>query len=126
MSDRAAAHRGRRRGADLYLGFAIVVALAPATLLAVGATAAQAGLSDWRAGLGLFILDWAPRLALIGVATGALALVTALLAGFRRYWRRALLALAITAITLSAYVWNARSPSAEMTILPGPGRYGSA
>jgi len=98
--------RRRWRIADLYLVFAGLVALAPGLLLALGAGAAATGLSDWRSGLGLFVVGWAPRLAVLGVATGAAALVVALLGGFRRYWRPALAILAITTLTLGAYLWH--------------------
>lgn len=102
----------RRRAAELYLAFALLLALAPAALLAVSWAAVQAGLSDWRGGLGLFAADWAPRLALAGVASGTVALVVALLAGFRRHWRRALVILAITAVTLGGYLWISARPGA--------------
>jgi fatty-acyl-CoA synthase len=94
----------RRHPVEFYLTFALLLALAPAALLAVSWAAVAAGLSDWRGGLGLFALSWAPRLALVGVVSGTLALVAALLAGFHRYWGRALMILTITAVTLGAYV----------------------
>lgn len=115
------ARAGRRRAAEAYLAFALLLALGPAALLAVGYLAVETGQSDWRGGLGLFVLDWAPRLALAGVAGGAVALVVALLAGFRRYWRRALVILAITAITLGGYLWvSAREASAASSAQAGP------
>lgn len=111
MSDDASRHPGgRRRAVELYLTIALALALGPAALLAVGRLAVEAGLADWRGGLGLFALDWAPRLALAGVVSGGVALVVALLAGFRRYWRRALVILAITAATLGGYLWISARP----------------
>jgi hypothetical protein len=86
----------------------MALAAAPAALLGLGWGAEQTGLSDWRGGFGLLILEWAPRLALASVASGAHALVLALQAGFRRYWRPALLILAITTATLAGYLWTLR------------------
>jgi fatty-acyl-CoA synthase len=98
----------RRGFADLYLTLAAVLAAVPAALLIAGLIGVQIGLSDWKGGFGLFVLEWAPRLALASVAGGLIGLVVALMSGFSRYWRRALLVLAITTATLAAYVWSIR------------------
>lgn len=103
--------RARRRAADLYLTLALLLSLAPAVLLAVGWLGVQTGLSDWRGGLGLFMSEWASRLALAGVVSGAVGLMVALVAGFARYWRRALAILAITALTLAVYLWVSSRPT---------------
>lgn len=102
----AKARPALRRAVELYLAFALGLALAPAVLLAAGFVAVEAGLSDWRAGFGGLMLAWASPAALAGVASGAVALMAALLAGFRRYWRRAFLVLAITTVTLAAHLWS--------------------
>jgi fatty-acyl-CoA synthase len=99
--------RAPRRGfADLYLALAAVLAAAPAALLLAGLVGMNFGLSDWKAGFGLFVLDWAPVLALASVAGGVIGLVVALMSGFGRYWRKALVVLAITTAILVAYVWS--------------------
>lgn len=52
------------------------------------------------------IFGWAPQVALASVAAGVFGVLVALLAGFSRFWLRALLALVITTMTLFAYVWD--------------------
>lgn len=94
--------------ADIYLTLAAVLAAAPAALLIAGLVGVQTGLADWKGGFGLFVLDWAPLLTLASVAGGVIGLVVALMSGFGRYWRRALLVLAITTATLVAYMWSIR------------------
>jgi len=82
--------------ASLYLDLALLVALAPAILAGGGALGVKLGLIPLPLGYTSMTLDWAPRLAFISVATGLLGLVVALVAGFKRLGRSALLALAIT------------------------------
>ena len=108
MSNPVASAAKPRGFADLYLTLAAVLAAAPAALLVAGLVGVQAGLSDWKGGFGLFVLEWAPRLTLASVAGGIVGLVVALVSGFSRYWRRAMLILAITTATLAAYVWSIR------------------
>lgn len=113
------ARPSRRRAAELYLAVALVLALAPAVLLTLGWIGVQTGLSDWQGGVGLLASDWASRLALVGVATGSLALIVALLAGFGLYWRRALVVLAITALTLGMLMWSAARPGPSAAQVAG-------
>jgi fatty-acyl-CoA synthase len=90
--------------ADVYLTFATLVALAPAAMFATGVIGSQLGLA--QDGLHVLAFEWAPRIALTSVAAGLLGVVVALFAGFRRFWLRVLLVLAISAATLLAYVWQ--------------------
>jgi fatty-acyl-CoA synthase len=92
--------------ADAYLTFATLVALAPAAMFATGVIGSQLGLANAQNGLDVMALEWAPRIALTSVAAGLLGVVVALFAGFRRFWLRVLVVLAISAATLLAYVWE--------------------
>ena len=86
------------------LDLAILVALAPALLVAAGALGVKFGVFPLPVGYDQMSLDWAPKAAMLGVATGVLGLIAALFGGFSRFWAKALLALAITVATLGAMV----------------------
>ncbi|MBB3892477.1 fatty-acyl-CoA synthase [Phenylobacterium haematophilum] len=102
--------------AELYLHGATLVALAPACLVAVGVIAPKLGLMSEGVGVGLVAMEWAPHVALASVAAGFFGVLVAMLAGFSKFWLRALLVLAITTATLFAYVWDreGRQPTAEV------------
>jgi fatty-acyl-CoA synthase len=85
--------------ASFYLDLALLVALAPAILAGGGALGVKLGMIPLPLGYTAMTLDWAPRLAFVSVATGLLGLVIALMAGFKRLGRAAILALVITAVT---------------------------
>jgi fatty-acyl-CoA synthase len=88
----------------ILLDLAILVALAPALLVAAGALGVKFGMFPQAVGYDQMSLDWAPKAAMLGVATGVLALIAALFGGFSRFWAKALLALAITVGTLAIMV----------------------
>lgn len=75
-------------------------------LVAVGVIAPKLGLMSEGVGVGMLAMEWAPHLALASVAAGIFGVLVALLAGFSKFWLRALLVLAITTATLFAYVWD--------------------
>jgi fatty-acyl-CoA synthase len=83
---------------------AIVIALTPALLVAVGAVGVKLGMLDPATGYDLLIRDWAPKAAMLGLATGALGLIVAWFGGFATLWKKAALALAITLATLGAMI----------------------
>ena len=95
-----------RRFADLYLHAATLIALAPALMVAVGWTGARSGLLSVEFGLGVMAYQWAPHVASASVAAGIFGVMVALMAGFSRFWVRALLVIVITTLTLFAYVWE--------------------
>jgi fatty-acyl-CoA synthase len=86
------------------LDVAILIALAPALLVAAGALGVKLGVFDQATGYDLLTRDWAPKVAMLGVATGVLGLIVALFGGFAKLWTRALLALAITVAILGVMV----------------------
>jgi len=86
------------------MNLAILVALAPALLVAAGALGVKFGVFPQAVGYDQMSLDWAPKVAMLGVATGVFALIAALFGGFSRFWAKALLALAITVGTLAIMV----------------------
>jgi len=113
--------RGRRRAArplafdgpaDVYLVLAGIVAIAPALMVGLAVVGVHAGLIDWRTGLGLIATEWAPKVALLSVATGLVGVIVALFAGFRRYWLKAALVLGLSIATLAAYTWLQQQQSA--------------
>ena len=89
--------------------------MAPAFLVVVGVVGPRLGLMSEGLGVGLLAMQWAPHVALASVAAGVFGVIVAVLAGFSRFWLRALLVLAITTTTLFAYVWDreVRQPTAE-------------
>lgn len=104
--------------ADIYLSGATLIALAPAFLVVVGLVGPRLGLMSEGVGVGLLAMQWAPHVALASVAAGVFGVIVAVLAGFSRFWLRALLVLAITTATLFAYVWDreVRQPAAEAQV----------
>jgi hypothetical protein len=78
--------------------------LAPAVLVAVAALGVKFGLLPQGLGYDRMTLDWAPKAAVLGVATGVAGLFVAVFGGFSRYWKKALGAVAITVVTLAAMV----------------------
>jgi fatty-acyl-CoA synthase len=86
------------------LDLAVLIALAPALLVGAGALGVKFGVIPLALGYDQMTLDWAPKAAVLGVATGVLGLIFALFGGFSRFWKKALLALAITVATLGAMV----------------------
>ena len=99
--------------ARLYLGLALLAALTPAALVAVGLVAPRLGLMSETFGVKVLAFDWAPRIALSTVAAGLFGVLIAYLACFSRFWFRAVLALAITTLTLYGYVWERQVRSQE-------------
>ena len=57
---------------------------------------------DLALGYGLMTQDWAPKVALLSVATGLAGLIVGLIAGFGRLWKRVAVTLLITAVTIAA------------------------
>ena len=90
--------------ASLYLDLALIVALVPGLLVAVGALGVKFGLLDLTLGYNLMAQDWAPKVAYLSVATGVLGLIIALMVGFSKLWKRVLLILLITVATIAAMV----------------------
>lgn len=93
-----------RGAAGGLLDGAIVIALAPALLVAVGALGVKLGMLDQATGYDLLTRDWAPKAAMLGLVTGLLGLIVAWFGGFAKLWKKAALALAITIATLGAMV----------------------
>ncbi|MDP2260386.1 MAG: long-chain-fatty-acid--CoA ligase [Caulobacter sp.] len=97
--------------ANAYLNLALLVALAPAAMVLVGAAGMQLGQWDQQIGIVAMLqngvtptLGWAPAAALVGALTSVLGLLVATFGGFSRLWGKALLALAITAATWAALI----------------------
>ncbi|MDO8801314.1 long-chain-fatty-acid--CoA ligase [Phenylobacterium sp.] len=91
--------------AGFYLNLATLLALAPALMVGAGMLGTRYGLMDWKTGLGVIALEWAPKVALIAVAAGLLGVIIALFAGFGRFWARALMVLILCGATFGAYIW---------------------
>jgi fatty-acyl-CoA synthase len=95
---------GKGGVASRLLELAVLVALVPAVLVAVAALGVKLGLLPQGLGYDRMTLDWAPKAAVLGVATGVLGLFVAVFGGFSRHWKKALLAVAITVATLGIMV----------------------
>ncbi len=80
-------------------------------MVAVGWAGAKSGLLSPEFGLSRMAYEWAPHVALGSVAAGVFGVIVAMLAGFQRFWLRALLVLTITTMTLLAYVWDRQAPA---------------
>ena len=78
--------------------------MAPGMMVGVGLLAPRLGLGG--PAFETLAFSWAPHIALASVAAGVFGVLVALLAGFSRFWLRALLALVITTATLFGYVWD--------------------
>ena len=115
--------RARAAGgwADHYLTFALLVALAPAVMAGAGIVAMRLDLITQQQGFDAMLiqgptesLGWAPAIALVGVLTGLIGLLTAIFNGFARLWPKAVLALAVTALTWGAFIgfgiWDTSRP----------------
>jgi fatty-acyl-CoA synthase len=82
----------------------LLVALVPAVLVVIGALGVKLGLLPLALGYDRMTLDWAPKATVLAIATSVLGLFIAVFSGFSRFWRKALLALAISVVTLGALV----------------------
>ncbi len=91
--------------ADGYLTLAALVALAPAVMVAAAMICTRLGLMDWKTGLGVLTLEWAPKVALLSVATGLIGVILALFAGFARHGLKAFVVLLISLGMLGGYLW---------------------
>lgn len=98
------AHKKTKGVAGGLLDAAVVIALVPALLVAVGALGVKLGMLDQATGYDLLTRDWAPKAAMLGLVTGLLGLIVAWFGGFAKLWKKAALALAITIATLGAMV----------------------
>jgi fatty-acyl-CoA synthase len=97
---KAKAQADRGGGASALLDLALVVAVVPAVLVAVGMLGVKLGILPPALGHDRMTLDWAPKAAVLGVVTGVLGLFVAAFGGVPRFWKKALLAVAITIATL--------------------------
>ncbi|MBI1405791.1 MAG: long-chain-fatty-acid--CoA ligase [Caulobacter sp.] len=104
--------RSKARGgvAGYYLTLALMIALSPVAIIAVGAAGMHLGAWDWRDGFVSVMvngpapnLGWAPAAALLSVLTSFIGLLVAAFGGWRHYWRRAMLALGVTVATIAAF-----------------------
>ncbi|HQT52175.1 MAG TPA: long-chain-fatty-acid--CoA ligase [Phenylobacterium sp.] len=91
--------------AGFYLNLATLVALTPALMVGAGMLGTRYGLMDWKTGLGVIALEWAPKVTMIAVAAGLLGIIIALFGGFGRYWARALMVLILCGATFGGYLW---------------------
>lgn len=91
--------RTRRWARPAFAGL-LLLGLLPLALVAVGALGTRLGWFDWKFGFGVLTVGWAPKAAFVGLAAGALAVVLALVAGARRLWLAAVLAVLAPASVL--------------------------
>ncbi len=94
------ARRKAPPAAQLFLAFTTLLALTPPLLILAAAIGVREGLIDWRYGLGELMIDWPFKLASVGLVGGVMGLFAALMAGFRRLWRKALISLLLPVAVL--------------------------
>jgi|GEM_PF-6317 len=100
----------QKRGlADVYLALGLLMAIAPALVIAGGAIGMRMGAWDWRTGFAAVMvngpvpnLGWAPALLLLSILTGVIGLLVAAFGGWKRLWKKALLNIGFTAATIGA------------------------
>ena len=90
-----------RRWARPAFAALLLLGLLPLLLVAVGAAGSKFGWFGWKFGFGLLTVGWAPKAAFVGLAAGGLAVVLALVAGARRLWLAAVLAVLAPAAVLA-------------------------
>lgn len=93
----------------VYATFALVLALAPAVVIILGALGTKFGLWSWKAGFVAVLvngpapgLGWAPALAMAAIVVALIGLVVSIRTGL---WRRSLAALLIGLATMGAFVF---------------------
>ncbi len=107
--------------ADHFLTMAVALSLVPVLIVLAGAAGMWAGLWDWREGYQSVLtagpapnLGWAPAAALVSVLSSFIGLLVAALAGWKRHWRKALMAVFLTLATLGGFAglgwWEGQSP----------------
>ncbi|HYE45453.1 MAG TPA: AMP-binding protein, partial [Caulobacter sp.] len=118
---------GRRKAkakagaADHFLSLAVMASLAPAAIVALGIGGMRLAGWDWREGFQAVFyegpaqaLGWAPAAALVSVVIALVGLLVAAFGGWKRHWRKALLALAIAGATVGAFAglnyWSSQHP----------------
>lgn len=105
--------RLRRRSpgpSGVFLTLTALLGLLPLALIVAGAVGVRSDLIDWSVGHDQLMTDWPFKLGMVGVVSGILGLFTALMAGFGRYWRRALIGLLVPVFVLAGLVgYKARS-----------------
>ena len=69
------------KATQTYLSVALVIAILPIASILIGAVTTKTGLLDWKLGFGLMTFKGPPLLAMLGLATGLVALVLALIVG---------------------------------------------
>ena len=95
---------------EVFLSFTALLGLLPAALIVAGAIGVRADMIDWSVGHDQLMTDWPFKLGMVGVVSGILGLFTALMAGFGRFWRRALIGLLVPLFVLGGLVaYKARS-----------------
>jgi fatty-acyl-CoA synthase len=113
--------KAKAGGADHFLSLAVMAALAPALIVAVGAAGMRIAAWDWREGFDAVFfngptptLGWAPAGALVSVVIALIGLLVAAFGGWGRYWKKALLALGLSGATLAAFLglnyWQGQFP----------------
>jgi fatty-acyl-CoA synthase len=106
---------------DHILTLTVGLAFAPALIILVGAAGMWAGQWDWRDGYQSVLtagpapnLGWAPAAALVSVLVSFVGLLIAAIAGWKRHWRKALMAVFVTLASLAGFAglawWEAQSP----------------
>lgn len=90
--------------AKVVLTLTMLIAVVPLALTLASVIAVRFELIDWRIGLNDLGYAWPFKAAMVGVVSGIVGVFAALLAGFRRLWRRALVGLLLPIASLAGLV----------------------
>lgn len=102
-------HRTAPAWAKALLTAALVLAIAPAVIILVGALGTKIGVWSWKLGFGAVMfrgpvegLGWAPAVAMLAIAVSLVSVIVSFWTGS---WKRSLAALLISLGTLGAFVY---------------------
>ncbi|HEX6860695.1 MAG TPA: DUF1499 domain-containing protein [Caulobacteraceae bacterium] len=107
MTDDTTGHRVAPQWAKAWLTFALVLAIAPAVVILLGAVGTKLGLWSWKLGFVAVIvrgplgIGWAPLLAMLAIAASLIGVIISFWVGS---WRRSLAALLISLATMGAFI----------------------
>jgi fatty-acyl-CoA synthase len=91
------------KATQTYLSVALAVAVLPVASILIGAVATKTGLLDWKLGFGLLTFRGPPLLAMLGLATGLVGLVLALIVDAKGLWFKGVLPLVITLAVMGGF-----------------------
>jgi fatty-acyl-CoA synthase len=91
------------KATQTYLTVALVIAILPIASILIGAVVTKTGLMSWKIGFGLLTFKGPPLLAMVGLATGLIGLVLALIVDAKSLWFKGLLPVVVTLAVMGGF-----------------------